>query len=161
MPFEETPEEQITTRFGAKWDRNFFDLARLLASWSKDPKTKVGAVIVDDHKRVISHGYNGFPRFTDDSPELYADPEYKAAAVIHAEKNAIVNSVARPEGGILYVTYMPCTPCAGLLIQSGIVEVHAPVWPEDKPHRWEDWRRANDLLRQAGVAVWLHPGEDR
>jgi len=38
------------------------DLARLVASWSKDQSTQVGAVIVDQDKRIVSTGFNGFPR---------------------------------------------------------------------------------------------------
>ena len=44
-----------------KWQRRFFDLAALVAAWSKDPSSQVGAVIVDDRKRIVSVGFNGLP----------------------------------------------------------------------------------------------------
>ena len=52
----------------SKWDSRFMDLARLVASWSKDPSTQVGAVIVDQDKRIVSTGVNGFPRCVNDAP---------------------------------------------------------------------------------------------
>ena len=53
-----------------KWDLRFLEMARNAASWSKDPSTKVGAIIVDDDKRVISVGYNGFPKGVRDDERL-------------------------------------------------------------------------------------------
>lgn len=52
----------------SKWDSRFMDLARLVAGWSKDPSTQVGAVIVDPDKRIVSTGFNGFPRCVNDAP---------------------------------------------------------------------------------------------
>src|ERR1051326_2813900 len=54
-----------------KWDRRFLELAKHVSSWSKDPSTKVGAVIVDANRRVVATGYNGFPRGVEDTPERY------------------------------------------------------------------------------------------
>ena len=45
-----------------KWDMRFLELAALVATWSKDPSTQVGAVIVDSAKRIVSVGFNGAPR---------------------------------------------------------------------------------------------------
>lgn len=50
------------------WPQRFLELAQLVASWSKDPSTQVGAVIVDANRRVVSLGYNGPPRGTSDDP---------------------------------------------------------------------------------------------
>lgn len=33
--------------FNEKWNRRFVELAKNVSTWSKDPSTKVGAVIVD------------------------------------------------------------------------------------------------------------------
>jgi len=71
----------------SKWDSRFMDLARLVASWSKDPSTQVGAVIVDQDKRIVSTGFNGFPRCVNDSP---VDREVKLLRTIHAEENALL-----------------------------------------------------------------------
>lgn len=66
-----------------KWDRRFLRLAQEVASWSKDPSTKTGAVIVRPDKTIAAIGYNGFPRGCDDAPELYAHRETKLSRVVH------------------------------------------------------------------------------
>jgi len=115
-------DDQLTR----KWDNRFMALARHIAMWSKDPSTKVGAVIVDEKRRVIGHGYNGFPRGVEDSDERYSDREVKYKHVVHAELNAILNSRGGVEGCTLYTTLEPCTECAKAIIQSGITRVVLP-----------------------------------
>jgi len=44
------------------WHDRFFAMADLVGSWSKDPSTKVGAVIIRPDRTIASVGYNGFPR---------------------------------------------------------------------------------------------------
>ena len=44
------------------WDEYFMGVALLSAMRSKDPNTQVGACIVNDDNRIVSVGYNGFPR---------------------------------------------------------------------------------------------------
>ena len=48
-----------------KWDERFVRIAFEVATWSKDPGTKVGAVLVAD-RRIIASGYNGFPQGIED-----------------------------------------------------------------------------------------------
>jgi dCMP deaminase len=43
------------------WDRYFLDIAEEVSKASKDPSTKVGAVIVRPDRTVASLGYNGLP----------------------------------------------------------------------------------------------------
>ena len=50
-----------------KWDIRFLEMAKLVASWSKDPSTQVGAIAVR-YRKVIAQGYNGFPRCMGDEP---------------------------------------------------------------------------------------------
>ena len=50
-----------------KWDNRFLELAKLIGSWSKDPSTQVGAVIVDNNNRILSIGFKGFPKGVEDS----------------------------------------------------------------------------------------------
>ena len=45
-----------------KWKKRYLKLAKEISTWSKDPSTKVGAIIVGSKGQVISQGYNGFPR---------------------------------------------------------------------------------------------------
>ena len=35
-----------------EWEYRFLDMASLISTWSKDPSTKVGAVVVDEDRRI-------------------------------------------------------------------------------------------------------------
>jgi len=54
----------------SNWDRKFMEMAVLVASWSKDPSTKVGCVIADSDHAQLSEGFNGFPRGIADDGRL-------------------------------------------------------------------------------------------
>lgn len=135
-----------------KWDARFMEMAYLVASWSKDPSSKVGCVIVDDKHRVIGVGYNGFPRGVPDYPAWYEDREIKLSMVKHAEDNAISNCNSSTEGATAYVTLYPCSSCAGTLIQSGISRI---VYPEEQVSESKFKRynmgRTKTMLSHAGV----------
>lgn len=139
----------------AKWDRRFIDMAKHVAEWSKDPSTKIGAVIVDDLRRIVSLGYNGFPRGLDDSPEIYADREKKYSRVVHAEMNAILNARSQTEGTTLYLSGLPpCDRCAVHVIQAGITRVVYEDKGEPIPDRWKDaMGGAAALFREANVEL--------
>ena len=107
-----------------KWHYRFLDLAEHISQWSKDPRTKVGAVIVNSQKQVISLGYNGFPRGVLDFEERYEDRATKHLFVAHAERNALDSSPMRANGCIMYSTHFPCNECAKSIIQCGIAEVY-------------------------------------
>lgn len=109
------------------WDEYFMGLAHLSALRSKDPNTKVGAAIVDDNHRVVSVGYNGFPKGCSDEVFPWGRDgdtlDSKYAFVVHAELNAILNSKWPVAGCTIYVSLFPCNECAKAIIQSGIKEV--------------------------------------
>ena len=124
----------------AEWDRRFLKIAREVATWSKDPSTQVGAVIVDQDQRVVSLGYNGLPRGVSDSRDLLDDRVAKYATVIHAEQNALLFA-ARPVAGCTCYTWPlpPCSHCAALLIQVGIARVVFPLDVDPAlSARWQD-----------------------
>ena len=106
------------------WDVRFMRLAREVSSWSKDPSTKVGAILVRD-RRIVATGYNGFPRgMLDDFRLEVRDLKYKR--VIHAEMNALL--FAGPDGArgaTVYIYGMrgPCNNCTKHMIQAGIRKV--------------------------------------
>src|SRR5690606_5617355 len=101
-------EEEDAPSNATKWDRRFLAVASVVASWSKDPGTKVGAVIADPAKRrIVSTGYNGVPRNMEDVN--LDDRVSKLQRTIHAEMNAILNSCERLDGHTLYVSSLP--PC--------------------------------------------------
>jgi len=118
-----------------------------VASKSKDPGACVGAVIVDRDRRVVSTGYNGFPRGI---PERYDDKEEKLRKTIHAEVNAILFARRDIFGMTLYVTHHPCGPCAAVIVQSGVSRV--VCYQGDLSERWVDhMRSARELFRDAGI----------
>ena len=136
-----------------KWDSRMLDMASLVASWSKDPSTQVGAVIVDKKNRVISLGFNGFPRSIQDHSALLEDRDEKLRRTIHAEENALLFATQSVEGCTIYVTHPPCARCAAKIIQSGIERVVVREVSDSFLERWaDDWRSATMMFREAGVA---------
>jgi len=131
------------------WHGRLMGLARHVAGWSKDPSTQVGAVIADRANRIVSLGYNGFPRGVRD--RRLKDREYKLARIVHAEMNALLFARGSVEGARLYVWPMPpCSLCAGPIIQAGIAEIYAPPPGE----RWrESCDHAREMFEEAGVRV--------
>ena len=115
------------------WDAFFIGVAAIAAMRSKDPHTRHGACVANPvtHK-ILGVGYNGFPYGCSDDEfpwERTSDRECdtKYAYVIHAERNAIDNSVSDLAGAVLYVFsdagYYPCSACAQGIVQKGIKEV--------------------------------------
>ena len=136
----------------SKWDSRMMDLAQLVAGWSKDPSTQVGAVIMRPDKTVASMGYNGFPRGVLDTESRYDNREEKYKLVVHAEANAIVADQSPVVGMTLYCTLFPCCECAKLIIQSGIAEVVVPSM--DKTERFYDSMVATEtMFAEAGVKM--------
>jgi len=134
----------------AKWDARFLEMARLVGGWSKDPRRKVGCVLVDGKRRVVSVGFNGFARGVSDAPALYADRAAKLRRVIHAEKNAIFFARGGVEGCTAYVTRPPCSQCAAALCQAGVARVVALA--ADRTTSWaDDFAAAAEQLAEAGV----------
>ena len=121
------------------WHDRFFEMARMVGSWSKDPSTQVGAVIVRPDRTIASVGYNGFPRGVEDTPDKLEDRPAKYLWTVHAEANAILSAREPLHGCTLYVTPLhPCANCAGLIIQAGIVSVRYEVRLGDRADAWND-----------------------
>lgn len=78
--------------YHTNWDIRFLELASHVSTWSKDPNTKVGAVIANENRQVLSLGYNGFPRGVEDKKSRYEDRATKLLFVAHAERNALDNA---------------------------------------------------------------------
>ena len=141
------------------WDKRFLSLAETVASWSKDPSTKVGAVIVRPDKTIASLGYNGFPRGVKDTPVLYEDRVKKYARVVHAEANAIVAAQEPLRGFTIYTYPLPiCNECMKLVIQAGITRCVCYALTPDEVLRWaESLRVAAEMADQAGVTIHRLP----
>lgn len=134
-----------------EWNRRFMSLAEHISYWSKDPSTKVGAVIVDEKRRIISTGYNGFPMGVKDFTSRLENREIKYKMVLHAEENAIMFAKQNLDGCSLYVTSMPpCSHCAALIIQSGIKNVF--IQKCEIPERWkESTELTKTMFSESGV----------
>lgn len=135
------------------WDEYFMGVAMLSAQRSKDPSTQVGACIVNNQKRIIGVGYNGFPRGCSDDEFPWAREgetlETKYAFVAHAELNAVLNAVESDlTGSTIYVALFPCNECAKVIIQSGIKEV---VYLSDKYKDTDGVRASKRMLGAANV----------
>jgi len=147
-----------STREPNYWDRFFIGMAEYVATASKDPSTKCGAVIVRPDKSVASVGFNGFAKGCDDDPALYANRELKYERVVHAEVNAIL--LARePLAGYTIYTYPPgygpsCARCSSHIIQAGIIRV---VHIQDKSEFALRWKPSAEIglkmYEEAGVEV--------
>lgn len=149
------PPELRPPRAPANWDQRFLALARVVAGWSRDPSTKVGAVAVRD-RRVLGLAYNGLPVHVGDDPERLANRELRLSMTVHAEANVIAFASRHGvclAGATVYVwPLMTCSQCAAQLIQAGINKVVVPNVVE--PQRWQDsFAAAKQMLAEAGVAV--------
>ena len=60
-----------------KWKKRFIQLSKEISTWSKDPSTKVGALIISEDRNIVSTGYNGFPRGIEDTEERLNNRELK------------------------------------------------------------------------------------
>jgi len=141
-----------------KWDQRFLGLAATISTWSKDSGLHVGAVIVDKHRRIVSLGYNGFPRKMIDDQELLKNREEKLNRTIHAEMNALLNSTIPVKDCTMYVyPIMPCHHCALHIIQSGIQRVVSYHLPKDFT-RWEDSvERGLSYFDETVISTCLYP----
>ena len=135
------------------WDKRYLKMAELVASWSKDPKAHVGAVIVRDN-RVVATGFNGFPSGVLDDDRLQ-DQETKLAMTVHAEVNALVSAGDRAQGATIYVWGKPvCSRCASSIIQAGlmrVVEIRAST-QTTKPSKWDQsGELAKKMFSETGI----------
>lgn len=142
------------------WDEFFMRHVYLAATKSKDPSSKLGAVLVKDGI-IISEGYNGFPRGVKDSLERYSNREEKYKYVVHAEANSILNSARNgisTKGSIMYTNGIPCNECAKSVIQAGIIEVVIhDGWPMGKINGDGKWDNAakitSTMFSECGIKV--------
>jgi dCMP deaminase len=146
----QTPEQKVVTNL---WDSRFLALAEHVAGWSKDPSTQVGAVIVDEDNRIVSTGYNGFPKGIKDTKGRLDNRDKKLQYVIHAEHNAILFANRSLQGCTLYVTpMMPCARCATVIVQSGLKRVVSTGPSKEVLDRWgDDMEIAKSMFDEAGI----------
>lgn len=147
------------------WDRYYLGMARQASTKSKDPSTKVGAIIVRPDKTLVSTGYNGFPRRMPDRLDWLNDRSMKYPHTIHGEINALLMARENVEGCTLYT--WPFAPCGGsetnygcaiIMAQAGIDRVVSIEASVDLKSRWEDsHRRAEVIYEVCGMDFIEYP----
>jgi dCMP deaminase len=137
-----------------KWDGRFLRLAKEVALWSKDPSTQTGAVLVDERRRLVSVGFNGFPHKIKDDERLQ-DRRLKYEIILHAEINALIVAARPLVHHTLYLyPYLSCSRCTVVMIQAEIAKVVAPSLADDKKERWEtNLLLSERLYEEAGIEV--------
>jgi len=132
----------------SKWKQLGIDIAARYAEMSKDPSTKVGACIMDG-KFQVSAGYNGPPMGVRDDN---CDRDTRIARTLHAELNAILAAKRDLAGCTIYVTHMPCSQCAAIIIQAGIEKIVCPAPTGEFAERWaESIHNSYEMFREADV----------
>lgn len=127
------------------WSTYFMEIAKAVSTRSKDPMTQVGAVIVNKDNHIIGTGYNGFAPGYVEIPELWERPT-KYDHVIHAEANALLNSLQSPAGAKVYCTLFPCKECAKLLAGAKIKQVYY------SDNKYEN-NETKDIFKRSGVQL--------
>ena len=135
------------------WDQYFMGVAKLSAYRSKDPNTQVGACIVSPENKIVGVGYNGLPWGCEDDQFPWSNREgdmydTKYPYVVHAELNAILNSIQKLKDCRIYVSLFPCHECVKAIIKSGIKEI---IYEDDKYNDTPSDKAAKRMLDAAGV----------
>jgi len=139
----------------AKWNKRFLELAKHISTWSKDPSTQIGCVIVDENRRILSVGYNGLPDKIEDREEIINNRELKYKYVIHAEMNALYNALKNGvsvNGSIAYVYGLPiCSECAKAIVQTGVKAVVFYNTSQEHKKWQESWNLSKEFFIQANI----------
>ena len=136
-----------------KWDARWLEIAGVVSTWSKDPSTQIGAIAVKD-KRLVSTGYNGFPRGIQDYDDRWNNREEKYKYVVHAEMNCIYNANYHNQSlkdSTMYIVGLPvCHECAKGIIQAGVIRVVAEF--KDAPLKWARSTEITEkMFKEAGI----------
>ena len=138
------------------WDEYFMKIAQQVSERATCLRRKVGAVLVRD-RRILATGYNGAPKGVRHCEETGCLREqmnapsgerHELCRGLHAEMNALLQAAVygvRTEAATIYTTTYPCSLCAKMLINAGVVRVVAQGEYPDK--------LATEMLAEAGVVV--------
>jgi dCMP deaminase len=139
------------------------EIAMVASQRSTCLRRQVGAIVVKD-KRILATGYNGAPAGLPHCEEMGGclrekmrippGEKHELCRGTHAEQNAIIQSAnfgASIKDATIYCTHRPCSVCAKMIINAGLVRV---VVSNDYPDEL-----AGELFEQAGIAVEVLPEE--
>ncbi|MFN4212816.1 MAG: deoxycytidylate deaminase [Microgenomates group bacterium] len=129
------------------WDEYFMKIAEVVRSRADCLRRRVGAIVVKDF-RILSTGYNGTPYGIKNCRQggcqrcllrqrgkLKSGENEESCICLHAEQNAVIQAAylgVSTKGATLYSTTNPCSTCAKMLINAGIVRVVCRVEHHDK-----------------------------
>ena len=138
------------------WDEYFLSITREVARRSTCLRRQVGAILGRE-KRILATGYNGAPRGLKHCAEVGCLREqqnvpsgerHELCRGLHAEMNAFLQAASfgvSSEGSTLYATVHPCSLCAKMAINAGVVRiVTMGGYPDELAKR---------VLAQAGIPV--------
>ena len=129
------------------------ELAKHVSSWSKDPSTKVGAVIANG-KKLLSVGFNGFPPQIEDKEEWLNDRPTKYSQTIHAEINCFLalGNVVPPNSSLYIYPLHCCAECGKHGIASGIRRIIILLGRDSTNDYWNmSGLRTQLICERAGV----------
>jgi dCMP deaminase len=134
------------------------EMAQVISTWSKDPSSQIGAVVVNDERRILATGYNGFPKGIADTEERLNNKEEKYSLIIHAEMNALMNALysgVSLKDSTLYVYGLPvCSSCAKCVIQAGVKRVVIPTIKTTKANWQYLWEKESaPMFEESGVQI--------
>lgn len=145
-------EHQRSVMVRPSIDAIMMEIARIIAKRSTcSSRIRVGAVATYSN-RIIATGYNGVPRGVPhcDDTGCQRGPDGKHLFLVHAEENVIINAMRSSLsllGATVYVTHTPCSHCAALFVQVGVIRVVAgALWGETS-------LEAKMLLENQGILV--------
>jgi dCMP deaminase len=147
------------SRASLDWDDYFMKLAHIIKERSSCIHRKVGAVVVKEN-RILCTGYNqppsGFPHCDEtecirDALEITSGESQEICYAAHAEQNAIAQAAKfgiSTRDSTIYITHKPCSICARILINAGIIRV---VYGEEYPDPLTEF-----LFEKTGVRMELY-----
>lgn len=151
------------------WHSYFFSIAKIAASKSKDPSSKIGSVAVRPDNTIASVGFNGFPRGVIDSEERYNDREQKYKYIVHSEINLICSAAKNGvslDGCKIYLDFWPCEKCSQAIIQAGLKEIvlDGDSFLYNNVELNNRWKKEQDIsktmLNEAGIKVTIYRREN-
>jgi dCMP deaminase len=131
------------------WDEIWMTLAIHISDKSRDPRLKVGSVIVtEDNTSVLAIGYNGDEQGGTNKPDSL---EPGKSGFIHAEANALIKmNFGDHRNKKMYLTHSPCPVCARMIVNAGIKKV---IFCDE----YRD-SKGLDILKNSGVSVEKYEG---
>lgn len=146
----------MSTQQRPSWDEYFLEIIELIKKRSTCIRRQVGAIIVKD-KRILATGYNGAPTgcrhcldigCLRDELKIPSGERHELCRAVHAEQNAIAQAAQHGTsvaGATLYVTHQPCSMCAKMIINAGIIRI---IYKGDYPDGL-----SLELLDEAGIEL--------